>query len=92
MSILVRKLRQQRAPIQLLQTPVVYTANGEICGFLQSPLEKMQKSASFQKATLKLKHVDSAVDNENCDHVGVEELQGFEEPIRRRLKASTFSA
>ena len=52
----------------------------------------MQKSASFQKATLKLKHVDSTLDNENCDHVGVEELQGFEEPIRRRLKASAISA
>lgn len=54
--------------------------------FLQSPLEKMQKSASFQKAMLNKKPPEPPIDHGNVEDVGKEELQGYEEPRRTRLK------
>lgn len=56
-------------------------------GAVQSPLEKMQKSASFQKAMLKPRaSAESTVQEEDCDTIGAEELAGYNEPRRARLK------
>jgi len=46
----------------------------------------MQKSASFQKAMLNKKPAQPPVDNGRLEDVGVEDLQGFEEPRRAHLK------
>lgn len=54
----------------------------------QSPLEKMQKSASFQKAMLNKKPAELPADPGNLDDVGKEELQGYEEPRRTRIKVT----
>lgn len=53
----------------------------------QSPLEKMQKSASFQKAMLKPRPPETVVSDGDLETVGQEELQAYEDPLRARLKA-----
>lgn len=55
---------------------------------MQSPLEKMQKSASFQKAMLNKKPVEPPVEDGSVEDVGRDELQGYEEPRRTRLKVT----
>ena len=53
---------------------------------MQGPLEKMQKSASFQKAMLNKKPVEPPLEEGSVEDVGRDELQGYEEPRRTRLK------
>ena len=53
---------------------------------MQSPLEKMQKSTSFQKAMLNKKAASPPAEEGRLEDVGAEDLQGYEEPRRARLK------
>ena len=55
---------------------------------MQSPLEKMQKSASFQKAMLNKKPIEPSAEDGSVEDVGRDELQGYEEPRRFRLKVT----
>lgn len=48
----------------------------------------MQKSASFQKAMLNKKPSEPPLEDGSVEDVGKEELQGYEEPLRTRLKVS----
>ena len=59
--------------------------------WLQSPLEKMQKSASFQKAMLNKKPAEPPSEVGSVEDVGREELSGFDEPLRTRLKVCDAS-
>ena len=63
---------------------------GQRTDLLQGALEKMQKSASFQRAILKPRQSkdfeDAHADSVNLDDIGKDELQNFEEPLRVRLK------
>lgn len=57
---------------------------------LQGALEKMQKSASFQRAMLKPRQSRDSIENDSVDldEMGKEDLQRFEEPLKVRLKVS----